>query len=192
MSTINLANRSDGHSILRITANTNIFKPTEQDCVVELWHEYLDKKLGSSYIFLVYREKDAILGYACYGLHALTQGTFDLYWIAVDPVAQGRGIGQELLHKVEQSVRDQNGRMLLIETSSARDYRVARHFYRHNGYKRVAQIPNFYEQGDDLLIYYKRIKPKAISKHVELTSETSFLDSESEATSGWWERKKIW
>jgi ribosomal protein S18 acetylase RimI-like enzyme len=142
---------------MKITTNTHIFNQNEQDCVLDQWHDYIDKGSRSSYTFLVYRKEDHVLGYACYGPHALAQGTYDLYWIAVDPASQGKGIGQALLTKVEQHVADQGGRMMVIETSSGGGYRAARRFYQHNGYRRVTRIPDFYAPGDDLLIYYKLI-----------------------------------
>ncbi|MBM3146220.1 MAG: GNAT family N-acetyltransferase [Chloroflexi bacterium] len=157
MFTIGLAKPSDGPSVLQITANTRVFNQSEQECVDELWNEYRDKKEASDYTFLICSENDRILGYACYGAHSLTQGAFDLYWIAVDPEAQGKGVGQALLGQVEQFVRNLNGRLLIVETSGTRDYRPARRFYRHNGYKRVGRIPDFYSPGDDLYIYSKHL-----------------------------------
>jgi GNAT superfamily N-acetyltransferase len=52
----------------------------------------------------------------------MAEGVWDLYWIAVDPKHQGQGLGQVLLRFVENEVRRQSGRMLLIETSSKRSY----------------------------------------------------------------------
>ncbi len=40
-----------------------------------------------------------------YGPTPLTLGTFDLYWMAVDPKAQGHGIGKALVRWLEEHVR---------------------------------------------------------------------------------------
>ena len=69
------------------------------------------------------------MGYACFGPHPLTQGTYDLYWIVVDPVAQGHGIGHALLAGVEAEVLARGGRLLLVETSSTSAYASARRLY---------------------------------------------------------------
>ena len=94
-------------------------------------------------------------GYACFGPHPLTQGTYDLYWIAVDPVAQGHGIGHALLARVEAEVQARGGRLLLIETSGTPAYASARRFYEASGYRCEAAIHDFYALGDDLLIFSK-------------------------------------
>ena len=95
------------------------------------------------------------MGYACFGPHPLTQGTYDLYWIAVDPVAQGHGIGHALLARVEAEVQARGGRLLLIETSSTPAYASARRLYETSGYRCEAIIHDFYAPGDDLLIFSK-------------------------------------
>ena len=96
-----------------------------------------------------------MLGYACFGPHPLTQGTYDLYWIVVDPIAQGRGIGHTLLARVEAEVRARGGRLLLIETSGTPAYASARRLYETSGYCCEAIIHDFYASGDNLLIFSK-------------------------------------
>jgi ribosomal protein S18 acetylase RimI-like enzyme len=95
------------------------------------------------------------LGYACFGPHPLTQGTYDLYWIVVDPVAQGHGIGHALLAGVEAEVLARGGRLLLVETSSTSAYASARRLYETSGYRCEAIIHDFYAPGDNLLVFSK-------------------------------------
>jgi ribosomal protein S18 acetylase RimI-like enzyme len=94
-------------------------------------------------------------GYACFGPHSLTQGTYDLYWIVVDPTAQGHGIGHALLARVEAEVQARGGRLLLVETSGTPAYAPARRFYESSGYRCEAVVHDFYAPGDDLLIFSK-------------------------------------
>jgi ribosomal protein S18 acetylase RimI-like enzyme len=94
-------------------------------------------------------------GYACFGPHSLTQGTYDLYWIVVDPTAQGRGIGHALLARVEAEVQARGGRLLLVETSGTPAYTAARRFYESSGYRCEATIHDFYAPGDSLWIFSK-------------------------------------
>jgi ribosomal protein S18 acetylase RimI-like enzyme len=123
-----------------------------------LWNAYRDEgEEVSGYTFLVYRDAGRILGYACFGPHPLTQGSFDLYWIAVDPKARGRGIGRALLSRVEAEVQAQAGRLLLIETSSTPAYAPTRRFYEACGYPCTATIEDFYAPGDGLVIFAKRL-----------------------------------
>ncbi len=92
-----------------------------------------------------------------YGPTPLTVGTYDLYWMAVDPRAQGRGHGRALVLWLEAYVKDAGGRLLIIETSSVPKYEPTRRFYLGLNYTEVARIPDFYQPGDDRVIYRKQI-----------------------------------
>ena len=94
-------------------------------------------------------------GFACYGPIPLTEGVYDLYWIAVDPAAQKKGIGRYLLGYVEREIKKQGGRMLLIETSSQESYGATIRFYEKSGYQLAARIKDFYRIGDDKLVFSK-------------------------------------
>jgi ribosomal protein S18 acetylase RimI-like enzyme len=113
---------------------------------------------ASDYVFLVYREEGRVMGYVCFGPRSLTSGAYDLYWIAVDPFAQGRGIGHALLARVETEVKDRKGYLLLIETSSTPSYAAARHLYESGGYRCEASIRDFYERGDHLQVFVKDLE----------------------------------
>jgi ribosomal protein S18 acetylase RimI-like enzyme len=143
---------------LEITNRVGIFNPAEQDCVLELWNEYLHRQEASGYEFLVCGQNgERAQGYVCFGPHALTEGTYDLYWIAVNPAAQGQGVGRALLAQVEAEVRARGGRLLLIETSSLAAYDAARRLYASAGLGLEATVRDFYAPGDDLLIFAKYI-----------------------------------
>jgi ribosomal protein S18 acetylase RimI-like enzyme len=102
-------------------------------------------------------ERDRVSGYECHGPTPLTNGTFDLYWIVVDPAAQKRGYGRLLLRAAEDDVARRGGRLLLIETSSQPSYESTVRFYKRNGYRLEARVHDFYRPGDDKLILAKRM-----------------------------------
>jgi len=129
----------------------------EVACVQELWNAYLQQSEASGYVFLVYRNGERVLGYACFGPHPLTEGTFDLYWIAVAPEARGQGIGHALLARVEDEVCARGGRMILVETSGTPAYAPARRLYEACGYRYEATVHEFYAPGDDLILFDKPI-----------------------------------
>ena len=83
---------TDGDQIHFITANAGVFSQEEVECVDELWQEYLAQGAEKSgYYWLVERNDEGrLLGYSCYGPRALTSGTFDLFWIAVDSTHTSR------------------------------------------------------------------------------------------------------
>ena len=135
----------------RITAATGLFRPDEVAIAVEL----LDAAGDDDYRFLGAYVDDELAGYACWGPTPGTTGTYDLYWIVVDPARQRAGIGSQLLAAVEQRLTTDNGRLIIVETSSRADYAPTRAFYERRGYARAATIPGYYAPGDDLVIYLK-------------------------------------
>ena len=98
-----------------------------------------------------------LLGFYVVGPTPCTLGTWDLYWIAVSPVAQGKGVGTLLLEEVEGRLARSDARQLIIETSSRPPYDSTRGFYLKRGYREVARVPDFYEAGDDRVIYAKKL-----------------------------------
>jgi GNAT superfamily N-acetyltransferase len=148
----------DGLQIHAITANNTVFNKEEVECVDELWGEYLTNgSERSGYYFLVEKEEERILGYACYGPRSLTSGTYDLYWIAVDPAIHRGGVGRKLLVASEDAVRKLGGRLIVLETSGLPKYEPTRKFYLSTGYTLEATLRDFYSAGDDLVIFTKHL-----------------------------------
>jgi ribosomal protein S18 acetylase RimI-like enzyme len=137
----------------QLTAATGLFRPAEIAVAAEL----LDDSLAGDddYRLLGAYGADELVGYACWGPTPGTEGTYDLYWIVVDPARQGQGVGTQLLTAVEQQLTREHGRLLVVETSSRPDYAGTRAFYERRGYARAATIPGYYAPGDDLVIYLK-------------------------------------
>lgn len=156
------ATEADGSKIQDIAARAGVFSQEEIECVRDLWEEYLTSGPNEcGYNFIVYRDGERVLGFACYGPRDLTYGTFDLYWIAVEPAVRCNGVGRALLTASEEAVRQKGGRMLIAETSGTSHYETTRKFYIGMGYKNEAIIRGFYDVSDDLMIYIKRIEPHA-------------------------------
>ena len=101
----------------------------------------------------------AVTGYYCIGPTPMTSGTYDLYWIAVDPACHSRGIGKKLLAHAENNVQSHGGRLIVAETSSKPSYDNTRDFYIRNTYLEAARIKDYYRTGDDLVIYGKYLSP---------------------------------
>lgn len=152
-----VATEVDGPQVQDITARAGVFNGEEIECVAILWQEYLT--LGPEtcgYNFIVERDGDQVLGFACYGPRDLTSGVFDLYWVAVDPNCRGGGVGRRLLAASEEAAQKAGGRMIIAETSCTSVYDTTREFYDRMGYTMEARIKDFYSIGDDLAIFIKR------------------------------------
>jgi ribosomal protein S18 acetylase RimI-like enzyme len=151
------ATEPDGPQIQEIAARAGVFSQEEVECVVDLWEDYLTTgPVVGGYNFIVDRDGNRVLGFACYGPRDLTSGVFDLYWIAVDANAHRNGVGRRLLTAAEEAVHQAGGRMLIAETSGTPLYEPTRKFYLGMGYALEATIKDFYSEGDDLAIFVKR------------------------------------
>jgi len=122
----------------------------------EVIDSYLND-LGAGYFTLIAEDDGEIAGYICYGETPCTIGTWDIYWVAVDPGKRRRGIGKILSEAAENAIKKAGGRLAVIETSSTPLYENTRRFYLARGYETVARIPDFYMPGDDKLILVKKL-----------------------------------
>ena len=109
------------------------------------------------YEFVGAFDGDVLLGFACFGPTPSTDGTYDLYWLAVDPAAQGRGAGRAIADWVVMELGSRGARLLLAETSSRIEYESARAFYARNGYAEVARVRDFYAPDDDRILLTTRL-----------------------------------
>jgi len=150
--------RADRGPLDDILRATGLFTEEEVSIALELIDSELGPGPGEGYLFAVAEDEDgAPLGYACWGRVPMTDATFDLYWIAVEPRKQGRGVGRALLDHVEAFVRSAGGRLIIVETAGKPSYAGTRAFYERTGYPEVARLPDFYRDGDDKVLHVKRL-----------------------------------
>jgi ribosomal protein S18 acetylase RimI-like enzyme len=144
------------HSIL---ISTRAFTEAEIDVAMELIDIVLKNPSQGDYkIQCTVDDLNRPTGYICYGPVPMTENTFDLYWVAVAPEFQGKGIGSKLIEVLEERVRILGGRMILADTSSIAAYEKTRTFYQRTGFREVARIPDYYSPGNDRITYCKRLK----------------------------------
>ncbi len=158
MITIRPLQADDKADIMRILQNTPEFQPFEIPVAEELIDAFLKDGTGSGYEISVADFDRKVAGYVCYGKTPLTQGAWDIYWIAVDHNYQGKGIGKKLMATAENHLRQQGGYLIIVETSSKSAYNKTRQFYIDNGYQEAARIVGFYSKDDDKVIYQKRFE----------------------------------
>jgi ribosomal protein S18 acetylase RimI-like enzyme len=152
----------DKPGVMQILHNTPEFKPAEVVVAEEVIDCYLGDPQRSGYDILLAELNSVIIGYICFGPTPLTEGTWDIYWIAVAPDKQGKGMGSVLMEAAEKSIREASGRLSIIETSSLPSYARTRRFHSSHDYETIARIPDFYAPGDDKLILQKRLQVKRV------------------------------
>lgn len=151
---------SDHGAVRTILENAGNFTAEEIATAIELVDEWIADGEESGYLTYVLESTSdpfPIVGYICFGEAPLTDGTYDLYWIAVDTKHHRGGFGKKLVKFAEEEIARRGGRMLLIETSSQETYGATIKFYEGAGYIIEARIKDYYKPGDDKLIFSKHI-----------------------------------
>jgi GNAT superfamily N-acetyltransferase len=154
----------DRARVAELLVSTGVFSDDEVAVALQLFDVSVDEYAvraddapAPDYEFTGAFEGKQLLGYACAGPTPATDGTFDLYWLAVDPAVQGKGVGRRIVHDVERQLRERGARMLLVETSSRPDYSKTRAFYARCGYTEAARIRDFYAPADDRIMLTTRL-----------------------------------
>ena len=149
---------ADRGAVEAITRAVGLFHDDEVPVALEV----LDGAIAGdpSYTALVAEAGDVVAGWICWGPTPCTSGTFDLYWLAVDPAHYGGGIGRQLVREMEHRLGGV-ARLIVVETAGRAEYEGTRAFYEAVGYRRTAVIPDFYAPGDDQVVYTKSLTPIA-------------------------------
>jgi len=147
----------DPARVREMVASSGIFSAEEVLLAVELVDERLRRGTASGYHFLFAEKAPGVVGYGCFGPIPGTAVSYDLYWIAVHDRFRGSGIGKRLLRRIEETIQQQGGRRVYVETSSREIYQPTRDFYEACGYRRVAVLEDFYSPADAKLIYVKTL-----------------------------------
>lgn len=145
---------SDRGRVRAIVEATEVFRPEEVAIALEVFDGAVARP-GVDYTALGAYAQDRLVGWAAWGPTPATIGTWDLYWIAVDPAWHGQGVGTELMARCEEAIAGHGGRLVVVETSSRAPYAPTRAFYERLGYTAQARIPDYYAPGDGLMVFVK-------------------------------------
>jgi len=100
-------------------------------------------------------EKPIAIGYCA--AEKLTEGTYNLYAIGIRSDLQGKGIGGAMMNYIENELKNQGQRILIVETSGTEDFHLTRKFYENLNYTKEAVIRDFWSDGDDKVIFWKKL-----------------------------------
>lgn len=116
-----------------------LYNPDSQDS----WFTYIEKNEPAAIVYCV-PEK-------------LTEGTYNVLAIGVSHEYQRMGIGIEMMKYIEHFLIQKNGRIVIVETSSDDAQTGARSFYLKIGYTQMAVIKDFWKDGEDKIVFWKRL-----------------------------------
>jgi len=143
----------DSAALMAVLDASGLFPPGELEEMRNMLADYFAGNLGVDHFWITDDDGHGPVGVAYYAPERMTNGTWNLYLIAVHPDRQGKGRGAALLRYVEQTLRERSERLLLIETSGLPSFASTRAFYRKCGYDEEARIRDFYKAGDDKVIF---------------------------------------
>ena len=152
--------KCDREAVRALVTETGFFSPDEQDEAVELVDETLLRGKASGYEFIFVDmpgDPPRLMGYVCFGPIPATQGSFDLYWIAVAPASQRSGLGARLIREAERLAKIQGATQMFVDTGGSEQYAPTRAFYERMGYRSAAVLENFFAPGDAKIIYVKTL-----------------------------------
>ena len=100
---------TDLPALTRILQATGAFTEVEIECAVELLEIVIAQPWQQDYRVAVAENDSQVAGYILYGPVPLTEGVYDIYWIATDPTVQGQGLGRRLMEQAEAEARRAGG-----------------------------------------------------------------------------------
>jgi ribosomal-protein-alanine N-acetyltransferase len=123
---------------------------------------FLRRLADSSYTTTWIAEEDGqVAGFSisdCSRIHGGVMAYIET--VEVLPAMQGRGIGSELLRRIEHSARQCGANAIWLHVDSQNSGAVR--LYESQGYACEGRKDNYYAHGRDALIYRKAIEPKTI------------------------------
>lgn len=143
-------------NIKNIARDVEVFTEIEVETAAELAEDCL-KDPSAYYFILLYEPSGELAGYSCYNKIPLTDQRFDLYWIVVAKKWQNKGLGRKILNLTGEQIIKMKGRLLYAETSGLPHYFPTRQFYEKSNFTQVANIADFYKDGDAKVIYCKKL-----------------------------------
>jgi ribosomal protein S18 acetylase RimI-like enzyme len=118
----------------------------------------LDSLKGRNHRYWYAEDKGVIIG--AIGVRENKYGSggyeMDSDYVAVHNEYRRSGIASQLLKKVEEFIQEKKGRYLHVVTCDIDSYKPARLFYEKKGYRKVAEIPDYYVPKEGRIDYIKQ------------------------------------
>ena len=148
---------ADRKAVRDLVAATGVFSEIEAGWTVEIVDAALERGKAAGYHFLFADGAGELEGFTCFGPIDGTDNRFDLYWIAVSPRTQSKGLGRRLLAATLDAARALGARHMFIDTSTRSEYVRAHALYETMGFKRMGTLVDFYADGDSKALFGRKL-----------------------------------
>ena len=146
----------DADDLLEVATATGLFEPEQIGELAGMLASHFEND-GIDDVWLTDEQDGKPIGVAYVAPERMTDGTWNLYLIAVHPEHQKKGRGKAILDHAEKLLTERGVRVLLIETAGTSEFDYVRSFYATRGYDEEARIREFYEAGVDKVVYRKAL-----------------------------------
>ena len=141
----------DTAALLALASEAIGFSPEELEELKASLNDYFSGENGDH--FWLTDDDDGLVAAAYCAPERMTNGTWNLLFLAVHPEHQGQGRGTARVRHVEETLAARGAHLLLVETLAS--FERTRAFYLKCGYGQEACIRDFYEAGADKIVYRK-------------------------------------
>lgn len=153
MNEIRLINKNDIPDLKKVLESIELF-PSEM--LDELISDYLNNP-NSQDIWFTALENTTPIALGFCAPEKLTDGTYNLYSIGVRSDIQEQGVGSKMMNFIENYLKENGNRILIVETSGTKGFEKTRKFYSNLNYIQEAVIRDFWKDGDDKVIFWKKL-----------------------------------
>ncbi|MXY63353.1 MAG: GNAT family N-acetyltransferase [Synechococcus sp. SB0665_bin_28] len=150
--TIRPAQQADIPAIKSVTQDADLFPP---DMLEGMIAGYIGQTNRD--IWFVSVADRQVVGFGFCEPERMTSGTWNLLAIGILASYRGRGIGGSMMRYLENRLRSDGQRILVVETMGTPEFWQTRAFYNAIGYVEEARIREFYEDGADKIVYWKHL-----------------------------------
>ena len=145
--------KQDLTGLKSVLDNCELFPSEYLDDMID---DYLENP-NTDHIWFTVEIDNTILSIAYCAPMKFTNGTYNLYAIGVHNDHQGKGIGKKMMSYLENELKSSGHRNLIVETSGKDALALTREFYDKCEYRREATIKDFWDEGDDKVVFWKKL-----------------------------------
>ncbi|QJD84376.1 GNAT family N-acetyltransferase [Cohnella herbarum] len=112
---------------------------------------------GQVMFWYVTNEDDEIIGASCAAENDQKTGGYSWDYVVVHRAYRRWGIAAALLERMIDFLRQVSARYILTYTCSLPEYKTVRRLFERNQFQLIGTCPDYYFDGEDRLIYWRKI-----------------------------------